>query len=191
MSKNDTAAEHDVPVQYMSYTSGRVSPVPQMNHYPRDRNIALVESPTESCDAATLLNPAHETIAGRTDDVDSYLVAARERIVVADSNKSSVDKHLPYTEDEPAYGHVDIYETQRSAMQSAQCQCLTDTNILRPRIRRFGTTRESRACRRCKTLAIAHLMRLPNPRKLAARKPCRLPKLNISLSWSLTNATAK
>ena len=111
MSKTETVAEHDIPVQHMSCTSERVFPVPQMNHNSRDGNLARVESPTESCDAGILLNPAHKNIAGRIDDVDSYIMAARESIVVADSNKPFGDEHLPYTGDEPAYGHDPINET--------------------------------------------------------------------------------
>ena len=95
----------------MSYTSEGVFPAPQMNHYSRDEDVALVESPTESCDAGILLNPEHEDIAGRMDDVDSNLMAARESIAVADSNKPLGDEQLPYTGDEPAYGHGTLHNS--------------------------------------------------------------------------------
>ena len=85
--------------------------MPQVNHYLRDGNAALVESPTESCDAGVLRIPEHENIAGRIEDVDSYLMAARENTVDADSNKPLDGEHLPYTGNEPAYGHYTVHET--------------------------------------------------------------------------------
>jgi hypothetical protein len=71
-----------MPVQHISYTLEKVLPVPQVNHYSRDGNAALVESPIDSCNAGVLLVPEHENIEGRIEDVDSYLMTARETLLM-------------------------------------------------------------------------------------------------------------
>ena len=91
----------------------RVSLMPQMNHHSEDENIALVDSTAEPSHAGVLLVPEYENIVGRINDVDSYLMAARESIL-ADSDKPSSDENLPYTGTEPAFAHDIMHESSET-----------------------------------------------------------------------------